>query len=292
MSRDQVDRDARQAARAGREINAAGDDATVILGELAWGEARDQLVVGNILQQPPGFQPRPYLMGELDRASYGGSAVCVLTGMRGVGKTQLAAAYARAKLAAGWRLVAWVNAADTGSLLAGLAAVADAAGLSDGVPAGRAEVGRVVRHWLEADGDRCLLVFDDAADADVLRPFVPAGGAARVLITSNRQSMASLGTSVPVEVFTAEEALAFLAGGPAWRMPAGAAAVAAELGYLPLALAQAAAVIAGQHLGYGTYLERLRALPVAGVPDPGGGPAVSARGGGGGAAVPGRGPGR
>ena len=39
--------------------------------------------------------------------------------------------------------------------------------------------------------------------------------------------------------------------------------MAAELGYLPLALAQAAAVIAGQHLGYGTYLERLRALPVA-----------------------------
>ena len=39
--------------------------------------------------------------------------------------------------------------------------------------------------------------------------------------------------------------------------------MAAELGFLPLALAQAAAVIAGQHLGYGTYLERLRALPVA-----------------------------
>ena len=53
-------------------------------------------------------------------------------------------------------------------------------------------------------------------------------------------------------------------------MPSGPGAVAAELGYLPLALAQAAAVIAGQHLGYGTYLERLRALPVAGVPDPGG----------------------
>ncbi len=39
--------------------------------------------------------------------------------------------------------------------------------------------------------------------------------------------------------------------------------MAAELGYLPPALAQAAAVIAGQHLAYGTYLERLRALPVA-----------------------------
>src|SRR5579863_6902742 len=104
--------------------------------------------------------------------------------MRGVGKTQLAAAYARARLAEDWRLVAWVNAADPGSLQAGLAAAAEAAGLA--VASGDVgEAGRVVRHWLETDGDRCLIVFDNATDADALRPFIPAGGAARVLITSN-----------------------------------------------------------------------------------------------------------
>ena len=65
-----------------------------------------------------------------------------------------------------------------------------------------------------------------------------------------------------MEVFTAEEALAFLAERTGLADPAGAGAVAGELGFLPLALAQAAAVIRGQHLGYGTYLERLRALPV------------------------------
>jgi len=263
VSRDQVDRDARQEARAGRDINAAGDDITVILGELAWGKARDQLVVGNVLQQPPGFQPRPYLMGQLDRASYGGSAVCVLTGRRGAGKTHLAAAYARAKLAAGWRLVAWVNAADTGSLLAGLAAVADAAGLSDGSsPRDAAEVSRMVRDQLEADGNRCLLVFDDAEDPELLQPFVPAVGAARVLIISTRQSMTSLGISIPVDVFSAEEALALLDGRTGLADDEEAATVAAELGHLPLALAQASAMIAGQDLGYWTYLQRLRAVPV------------------------------
>ncbi len=105
-------------------------------------------------------------------------------------------------------------------------------------------------------------MFDDAEDPGLLRPFVPAAGAARVLITVAREPAAELGTSVPVDVFSAEEALALLDGRTGLADEAGASAVAAELGHLPLALDQAAAVIAGQHLGYAAYLAKLRALPV------------------------------
>jgi hypothetical protein len=179
-----------------------------------------------------------------------------------MGKTQLAAAYARARLASGWRLIAWVNARGGESLLAGLAAVAEATALSDGgFRQGTADAGQALRHWLEADGSRCLLVFDDAEDLGLLRPFIPAVGAARVLITMARESVAELGTSVPVDVFSAEEALALLDGRTGLADDVGAAAVAAELRHLPLALDQAAAVIAGQHLGYEGYLAKLRALP-------------------------------
>ena len=229
-------------------------------------DADAPVVVGEIPQEPLGFQPRVDLLAALDAPGAGSHVIVVhaVTGMRGVGKTHLAAAYARARLAERWRLVAWVNAEDPPSVVAGLTAVADALGLIDdeASPGPSENFGPLVRHWLEADGDRCLLVFDNATDADVLRALIPAGGAARVLITSNRQSMANLGTSVGVEVFTPDEAVAFLTGLTGLPDKVGAAAVAAELGYLPLALSQAAAVIGGQRLPYRTYLDRLRALPV------------------------------
>ena len=84
-----------------------------------------------------------------------------------------------------------------------------------------------------------------------------------MIITSNYQPVASLGAGVPVDVFSEAEALTFLAARTGQADAAGARALAEELGCLPLALAQAAAVIASQHLSYGTYLDRLRRLPVA-----------------------------
>jgi RNA polymerase sigma factor (sigma-70 family) len=222
-----------------------------------------QIVVGDIPCEPPGFLPRPGVLAKLDRAGVRASVIHTTTGLQGRGATHLAAAYARAKLAAGWRLVAWVNAADSGSLQAGLAAVAEATGLAErdsGQPL--ADAGQAVRRLLEADGDRCLLVFDDVADPEVMSPFVPADGTARVLIVSTRHTTPSLTTAVVADVFGADEALSFLAGRTGLDDEARAAEVAAVLGHMPLALALAAPLIKGQRHGYARYLDRLQATSV------------------------------
>jgi tetratricopeptide (TPR) repeat protein len=269
------ERDAQQ-MRAGPDGEAAAGDLMVAGQAMAETEAEEPratvpaarvtvatpVVVGDIPAQRPGFQPRPGLLAKLDRAGQGEPMVLVLTGMPGVGKTQLAAAYARARAAARWRLVAWVSAENTGNLLAGLAAVAEGLGLSDDdCGRGAIDPGLLVRRWLEADGENCLLAFDGAGDLEALGPFVPAGGAARVMITGPREPVPGLGVVVPVEVFTAEEALALLDERTGLADQAGASAVAAELGHLPLALDQVAAVMASQHVGYADYLRRLHARP-------------------------------
>jgi hypothetical protein len=219
-----------------------------------------RLAVGNVPQAPLAFQPRADLMAALRAAGPGVAIVRSVSGMRGVGKTQVAAAYARECINAEWRLVAWVNAEDTAELLSGLAVVADRLEISR-PDASLEELGALVRERLQADGENCLLVLDNATALAPLRRYIPAAGKAQVVITST--SLLRLGVSVPVDVFAEDEAIEFLAERTGNSDPGGSADLSRELGYLPLALAQAAAVITAQHLPYQRYLDRLRDLPLA-----------------------------
>jgi hypothetical protein len=110
-----------------------------------------------------------------------------------VGKTRLAAAYARARIDEEWRLVAWVNAEDTAAVRGGLVEVAAAIGLDEGTRTVVA-AGRAVRRRLEADGG---IVACRSSTTLPTRPTCCRSsrrrGQARVLITSNERLVADPG---------------------------------------------------------------------------------------------------
>lgn len=222
----------------------------------------EQVVVGGIPREPPGFVVRQMIGRLADAAGHGRVAVvCAVTGLRGVGKTQVAAAYARFCVRKGWSLVGWVNAETRDGMVAGLARVAQRLGVAD--PEGDSlESARLLRDHLSTRTGASLLVFDNATDPDELRPLLPATGDTQVVVTSTDRSFAEFGEAVDVESFSRAESLAYLQERTGLNDEVGANAVAAELGDLPLGLAQAAATIRSQHLAYPIYLERLRLVPV------------------------------
>ncbi|MFJ1961849.1 FxSxx-COOH system tetratricopeptide repeat protein [Streptomyces massasporeus] len=222
--------------------------------------------VGVIPSQARSFQHR----GEADRlraaVEGGGTAVLsqVLTGMGGVGKTQLAADYARAAWDEGaLDVLVWVTASAQPAVVSAYAQA--------GVELCRADPEdpeQAARQFLASLAPRpgqrpCrwLVVLDDVADPNDLivhaddagsrfSLWPPASPHGRTLLTTRRRDAALFGDGrrrIEVGLFTPDESLAHLTAAlhaqgrsePADQLTA----LAADLGHLPLALAQAAAYL-------------------------------------------------
>ena len=184
----------------------------------------------------------------------------VVCGMRGVGKSQLAAAYARDCEQAGWPLVAWMDASSRNKLVAGLAELAHDMGVDEdgGEAAPETLAGRCVTRLNSGEGDR-LIVFDNVEDFDDLTGLVPHGQGLRVLVTTTVASPGdSAGRLIAVGAFTRPQSVDFIRERTGLDDDAGAARLAEALGDLPVALAQAAATI--KLNGYATIDEYLADL--------------------------------
>ena len=184
----------------------------------------------------------------------------VVCGMRGVGKSQLAAAYARDCEEAGWPLVAWMDASSRNELVAGLAELAVEMGIDEDGGEAVPEIlaGRCVTRLNSGEGDR-LIVFDNVEDFDDLTGLVPHGQGLRVLVTTTVASPGdSAGRLIAVGAFTRDDSIHFVIERTGLDDDAGAARLAEALGDLPVALAQAAATI--RLNGYATIDEYLADL--------------------------------
>jgi hypothetical protein len=226
--------------------------------------------VWNIPARNPGFTGRDDLLAEVRERLLAGDRTVVqaLHGMGGVGKTQLAAEYAH-RFAGAYDLAWWIDA-EQGKLIGDQVA---ALGLSLGcVSAGAgSEAMRVAVLAELRQRGRWLLVFDNAEDPADVAPWLPGGGG-HVLITSRERGWAEVAAPVEVDVLARAESAAILLARVPGLTGADADRLAAELGDLPLAIAQAAGFIAGTGQAADEFLELLRIragqLLAQGVPGP------------------------
>lgn len=190
-------------------------------------------VVGRIPALPAHFMFRREFEALAERVADSPVAV-VVTGMRGVGKTQLAAAYARAVLTTrDCDLVGWIDADTSGTLLEGLAAVAEQQGVADRDGDSYRSAIRLRDHLSDSTSTG-LLVFDNATDPDRLSEFLPVLGATKVVITSTDHDFTTLGAALDLEVYDRAVSVRYLHDATDHRATppddAGAGAIAEDLG--------------------------------------------------------------
>ena len=188
----------------------------------------------------------------------------VLVGMRGTGKSQLAANIAQWCETSEWKLVAWIDATDRKAIKNALVELASRLGIetSDG-----SNPNNRIQHCLDtlrsSESENRLLIFDNVEDINDLTDLIPSGDGLRVIVTTTnltgweQQSW----QMIKVDAFTRKDACDILLKQTGSEDTHNADLIAERLGDLPLAIAQAAATISSNNwtlAQYLTYLSKSR----------------------------------
>ncbi|PZU92224.1 MAG: hypothetical protein DCF32_23675 [Leptolyngbya sp.] len=254
------------------------------------------LTIGDVTQTthihlppPPKTEPKrftvPYLRNEFftgrdtiltllhDTLGQTGTAALsqaqAIHGLGGVGKTQTAVEYAYRyfQQESGYDWVLWVNASSL-TLAGSFGAIATDLALPNYQENKLDENIATVKRWL-ATNDRWLLIFDNVDDPQAVQDFLPNTPNGRILITSRLPRLERLGVGrvIPLDTLDPEEAHEFLQRrtqrdslDPAEQQAL--EALAQELGYLPLALEQAAAYIQTKGVSFAAYLRSYQQRPL------------------------------
>ena len=250
---------------------ATGDNARIVALESGAIPAPEGITlagqIDNLPRPPtPVFVGRASALDWLARAMVEDASVVVrqaVYGLGGVGKSELALQYAQARRD-DYQLMWWITAASLDQLEAGLAALAGRLCPPLGLVGNTQDAAAWAMGWLQGH-DRWLLILDNVDDpADVAGLLGQLRGG-HILLTSRRDvDWRRIATPMRLDILglvPAAEIVTARTGYTRDQDRDDAALIAAELGFLPLALDQAAAYMIQTRIHPGQYLSRLRRYP-------------------------------
>jgi DNA-binding SARP family transcriptional activator len=219
--------------------------------------------VGTIPPRAQSFQQRAVAEALGQAAAPGRTTVLtqVVAGLGGVGKTQLAAQFARDLIEAGdTDLVLWISALSRDSVVSGYVQAGTDLVLGPANEEPERTAGRFLA-WLATTSRRWLVVLDDlAGPADVRDLWPPTRPTGRTVVTTRRRDADLLAgrALIEVSVFTEAEAVEYVTRklGSRPHLADDVRGVVADLEALPLALGHAAAYMIDLDLPCSAYRTR------------------------------------
>ncbi len=221
--------------------------------------------IPTIINLPPKnefFTCRESLLDLIEKNFTGDCHTQYLHGGSGVGKTQIALAYAL-RHQADYERIVWIHAETENTILDSYQKFIHVMHLIDTEKQNPSadEILQCVFGWMETH-DKFLFIYDNVEDIPGDCTWWPRCACGHLLITTQK-TVLPIQKQIHVLVFTPEEALAFLEKRTKRTDPENMAALAKRLGRLPLALEQAAAYI-DNNPGTG-FLEYLLLLDTLGL---------------------------
>jgi NB-ARC domain-containing protein len=214
---------------------------------------------------PRLFMGRDDLLREIEdslKRNGGRVAVTALHGLRGVGKTTLAAAYAERQMSH-YRVIWWVRAENESSLRDDLIALVRQLMRFEGSPSQQPSALGEIMEALGHEWGEVLVIFDNAIDTRSVKRYLPRVANVHTLITSNSDDWREIARPIELRPWSPEIGADFLiarTGRDNERVAAQSLSV--ELGGLPLAHEQAAAYCAHLRVSFSDYQRRFEASPV------------------------------
>lgn len=231
---------------------------------------RSRPAIWNVPPYNPFFIDREGMLEQLYEALKHGEAGLVhpqvINGLGGIGKTQIAVAYAYLH-SHSYEAVLWVNASEHQTLVSDVAHLAGLLklNLSRADKQNPQKLITALKQWLE-DHSNWLLIIDNIEDPNIVKDFIPQVGNGHVLLTAQTQATGTITSSCRLVELAPEYGALFLLrrakiiGKDATLDDATAIQltealkISLTLGNLPLALEQAGAYIEETAVGMACYL--------------------------------------